>query len=678
MEVKELISHLNNTDECTWIEAKKGSAIDKSILETVNSFSNEPGLKGGYILLGVIQEEHSLFPSYVLTDIEDPDKLQLDLSSQCASMFNIPIRPEISVEMIDGKRVISIFVPELSEAQKPVYFKSEGLPRGAYRRIGSSDQRCTDDDLFVFYNNEDSFDSSIVQDSSLDDISEEAIELYRSLRGKVNAFAEELQYNDEDLLHSLGCIKKSRDQTYLTYAGLLLFGKRPAHRRLLPMVRVDYIRVPGNVWVEDPENRFVTTDMRGPLLEMVQRIFSQITDDLPKGFLLPEGELQAENIGLPSRVLREAIVNALIHRSYRENQPIQIIRYGNRLEIKNPGFSLKSEEFLGEPGSKNRNPYIAAVFHETNLAETKGSGIRSMRSLMIKAQLMPPNFESDHSRNQFTARLLLHHFLGVEDLKWLSTFKDFNLNENQKRALIFTKELGAIDNNSYRQLNTLDALHATHDLRDLRKKEILFQKGRAKGTYYIPGHNFSSNDVGNQLLDSAPVENRDITPVKDKHSTPVRKDHSAPVQNGDSTPVKSPDSDGFNHSAPVQKNHSAPVQKNYSTPLNDISESNAEPFDLNPKLDFGIKDALQQKINILGKRTVDTKSTEDIIKEICEKKYFTSSELAFILGKSEDYIKRKFLSPMISEKKLEYQFPEMKNHPKQAYKTVKDDSNVNT
>ena len=103
--------------------------------------------------------------------------------------------------------------------------------------------------------------------------------------------------------------------------------------------------------------------MRGPLIELVQRAFNSIADDLPKGFLLQENEIQAESVGLPVKVLREAIVNAFIHRTYRENQPIQIIRYGNRIGIKNPGFSLKPEDQLGDPGSKNRNPFIAAIFH---------------------------------------------------------------------------------------------------------------------------------------------------------------------------------------------------------------------------------------------------------------------------------------------------------------------------
>lgn len=77
---------------------------------------------------------------------------------------------------------------------------------------------------------------------------------------------------------------------------------------------------------------------------------------------------------------------------------------------------------------------------------------------MSQAKMMPPTFENDHGRNQFTARLLLHHFLGVEDIKWLALFDSYALNEDQKKALIFVKELGTIDNNGYRQLNTVDTL----------------------------------------------------------------------------------------------------------------------------------------------------------------------------------------------------------------------------
>jgi|JFJP01.1.fsa_nt_gi ATP-dependent DNA helicase RecG len=639
---KELIEKLNLSDEFTTIEAKKATNIHRSVLESVCAFANEPGLGGGNILLGVECEENSLFQSYVVCGVENTDKLQLDLSTQCAAMFNHPIRPEITVDNIGGKNVLNVFVPELHQSQKPVYFKADGLPRGAYRRIGSSDQRCTDDDLFVFYNKEDSLDSSTITDTSFNDISEEAVQLYRNLRSKVNPYAEELQYPDSELLQSLGCCKRDSDRWHLTYAGLLVFGKRQSHRRILPMVRVDYIRVPGNEWIADPENRFTTIDMRGSLIELVQRTFSAIADDLPKGFLLPEGEIQADSVGLPSRVLREAIVNAFIHRSYRENQPIQIIRYSNRLEIKNPGFSLKPEDQLGEPGSRNRNPFIAAIFHETNLAETKGSGIRTMRTLMEKAELMPPTFESDHGNNVFTIRLLLHHFLNEEDLKWLNSFNDYDLSDSQKRALIFLREVGAIDNATHRQLNGFEILKASSELRGLRDKDLILQKGKGRSTYYIP--NLEKHEWGGKFAG---------TPVQ-VVSAPVQ-DYSEPV---------------VDYSEPALK-LSEPVRMDLvnqfsllTKPVGDFTEPVGKP------LPNQLPDYLQQKLNRIGQRNNNKEDMKQLVLELCSWKNCSLSELAKIINRNEKHLLYNYVTPLKNEGKLEYTHPEMPNHPQQAYKTA--------
>lgn len=615
--LKELLDKLNTIDECTGIEAKKGSAIDKSIMETICAFSNEPGLDGGYVLMGVELDESMLFPYYTVSGIVNPDKLQLDLSTQCANNFNIAIRPEIEIEKTtNGKIALKAFISELPEALKPLYFKSQGLPRGAFRRIGSSDQRCTDDDMNIFYNKEDSLDNSIIKDTSIEDISEDALNLYRKLREKVNPLAEELSYNNEELLKSLGCLKRHNGSWVLTYTGLLVFGNKMALRRILPMVRVDYIRVPGNEWVQDPDNRFTTVDMRGPLIELVQRTFNSIADDLPKGFLLPENEVQAESVGLPVKVLREAIVNAFIHRTYRENQPIQIIRYGNRIEIKNPGFSLKPEDQLGEPGSRNRNPFIAAIFHETNLAETKGSGIRTMRKLMEQAEMVPPTFDSNHSDNQFTVRLLLHHFLSEEDITWLQTFNDFQLSDSQKRALIFIREVGAIDNSAYRQLNGCDTVKASGELRNMREWGILSQKGKGRATYYIPDLAFHNPELGISSLPDNP---------------------GALSDNPDTLP-----------------NNPGALSDNLELPVH-----------------------LQEIVSQLGRRTKD-KDMKEAILGLCSWKPFTMKQLAQILGRNEKYMYG-FITPLRESGQLTYTIPDMPNHPEQAYRTVEssDKSNKN-
>ena len=638
--IKDLMERLNATDESTNIEAKRGGAIHKSILETVCAYSNEPGLEGGYILLGVERDESTLFPEYTVTGITDSDKLQLDLSTQCASMFNLPVRPDVIVEKLDnGKLVMKIFIHELPAAQKPLYFKSEGLPQGAYRRISSSDQRCTDDDLYVFYNREDSLDSSIIKDTSINDISEEAINLYRKLREKVNPLAEELSYDDNELLQALGCIKQEGANWFLTYTGLLVFGKRTSLRRLLPMVRVDYIRVPGNEWVQDPEDRFTTIDMRGPLIELVQRTFNSIADDLPKGFLLQENEVQAESVGLPSKVLREAIVNAFIHRTYRENQPIQIIRYGNRIEIKNPGFSLKPEEQLGEPGSKNRNPFIAAIFHETNLAETKGSGIRTMRRLMEQVNMVPPTFESDHSANLFTTRLLLHHLLSEEDIKWLKLFQEFGLSDQQKRALIFVREVGAVDNQTYRQINGCDILKASGELRQMRDLKILLQKGKGRATYYIPHSIFLDTKALPAAKNDELASKPDNLPGK-PDNLPGKPDNL--LGKPDNLPGKPDNLPGKPDNLP------------------------GKPDNLNTG---ELPAYLIEIIDDLG-RKASNEAMNNAILQLCSWKELTIRQLANILKRNDKYMFG-IITPLRESGQLEYTIPDMPNHPEQAYKTAK-------
>jgi len=64
----------------------------------------------------------------------------------------------------------------------------------------------------------------------------------------------------------------------------------------MPMMRVDYIRVPGTQWVQDPDNRFHTIDMRGSLLQLSYRAIDAVNADLPRGFVLEDNQVQAQNV----------------------------------------------------------------------------------------------------------------------------------------------------------------------------------------------------------------------------------------------------------------------------------------------------------------------------------------------------------------------------------------------
>ncbi len=602
---EDLLQELCALDESHRIEAKRASRIDRSVMETVCAFSNEPGLGGGYLLLGVARDPQDLFSNaYMVEGIEHPDQLQSDLASQWASVFNRPVRPRVSVEQLSGKAVIVVYVPEAAATDKPVYLTNLGLPRGAFRRVGSTDQEGSDDDLIALYagHQTDTFDGAMPQDADLSDIDPAALDDYRQQRRQINPDAEELTWSNEDLLRALGCALRDNGQLKPTVAAILLFGTNMALRRCFPMMRIDYIRVPGRQWVENPDHRFDTLEIRAPLFTAIRRATNTVRDELLQSFSLPEGDLAREDESiLPLRVIREAVVNAVMHRNYRIHGAIQIIRYANRLEIRNPGHSIKAEEQLGEPGSETRKPRIAAVLHEVNIAETKGSGIRAMRELMLANDLLPPTFESSRRPDQFVATFLFHHFLGPEDLTWLRRLTFEPLSDEEARALVFVRELGAIDNAAYRAINRTDTLNASAHLRRLRSLDLLAMKGGGSRTYYEPGPAFVASLPPSQADTHQPAGNR--------------------------------------HQPDPNRHH----------PLATIPE------------------ALRVRIPAPGSKP-RREVLRTLIQDLCRWRALSARELAAILGRREHKpLVRDHLSPMVAEGLLAYTIPEMENHPDQRY-----------
>ncbi len=238
--IVDLINELNRTDESEKLEAKLCSELGNSFFETVCAFSNEPELGGGTILLGIEAEENVLFPLYRPEGVQDVNKILNDISTGTSSKFNTPIRVRIDQEEIDGNVVVRVVVAEAPQSAKPIYFSKRGLPSGAYRRIGSSDIRCTADDLHVFFaaRSTDSYDKAVLEDTTFNDVDHDAVNEYRLSREAANPDAEDLEWNDVELLHSLGCVKNAQGEYRLTVGGLVLFGKTQALRRTFPTFRL--------------------------------------------------------------------------------------------------------------------------------------------------------------------------------------------------------------------------------------------------------------------------------------------------------------------------------------------------------------------------------------------------------------------------------------------------------
>jgi ATP-dependent DNA helicase RecG len=111
----------------------------------------------------------------------------------------------------------------------------------------------------------------------------------------------------------------------------------------------------------------------------------------------------------PLEAVREAILNALIHRDYSihtEGMPIQLLMFKDRLVIRNPGglYGRIKLDQLGIIQPDTRNPVIATMMEDLGLTENRYSGIPTIRKEMQNSGLMQPIF--DDSRNNFTIKLL--------------------------------------------------------------------------------------------------------------------------------------------------------------------------------------------------------------------------------------------------------------------------------
>lgn len=195
--------------------------------------------------------------------------------------------------------------------------------------------------------------------------------------------------------------------------------------------------------------------------------------------------------------------------------------------------------------------------------------------------------------------------------------------------------MGAISNQDYRQLNGVDTLAASAALRGLRDEGLLHSKGRGNGTYYVLGEKASRLRV------------RVSSP--DMEKVPLLSSTAAGTGPGDKeiTPGISPGDKGV-----------APGTSPEGKELNAIPKGFPE-----------LPEKLRLQILELGERTPNPEEFKEIIKELCSLAPLKKPELANILNRTADHLRKQYLSKMIQSKELAYLYPNQPAHPQQAYKT---------
>ena len=131
----------------------------------------------------------------------------------------------------------------------------------------------------------------------------------------------------------------------------------------------------------------------GPLWEQIDEAFQFVLRNIHLGATIV-GIYRQDVYEIPLDVIRELIVNAMVHRSYLDHGTIQVAVYDNRLEITSPGKLPMGQtmERMKEGYSKIRNEALAHAFAYMNLIEHWGSGIPRIIDKVKAAGLREPEF----------------------------------------------------------------------------------------------------------------------------------------------------------------------------------------------------------------------------------------------------------------------------------------------
>ena len=490
---------MDRKEALDWIKAVQGERFEGSevevkaarhglprrLYEALSAFANHTG--GGMIILG-LDETHD----FAAVGVGDPQRTLSNLIDQ-ASRMEPPLRLAPTVVRVEGNPVIVFEVPECDYRRKPCYYGPAGMNSGAYIRVGNSNRRMTDYEIFTYVSSRGQpvYDREPVRSTTLEDLSRESLGAYlaRVKREKPRLW-ERLRLDEKpfsEQLCALNIAVQTREASYPTLAGLLVFGLWP--QRYFPSLTITFVRYYGaDSSTKGPRGeRFLDNrKFEGRLDEMVNGAVQRVVANMRHGTLI-EGIFHRTLLEYPEEAVREVIINAVAHRDYSslaQGSPVRIEMYTDRLLVVTPGgLHGPVNEGNLEIELATRNQLLMRLLEETRLVENRGSGIPMMITSMREAHLEPPQFHD--TRASFRVIFKNHTLLDPEAVTWLNQFAGYPLTDAQRMAMVYLRTNPRMTNSDYRRLNNTTTVDATRELRELVDLRLIEMRGTRRWAYYI-------------------------------------------------------------------------------------------------------------------------------------------------------------------------------------------------
>jgi ATP-dependent DNA helicase RecG len=477
--------------ETNTVELKLASPRPNEMAERLCGMANA---QGGFIIIGI--EDATLRAVGVP---QNRLALTIDVILRAARQIQPTLLlepPEPEIYSLDGKQVVVARVPPNNG---PLY-QASGV---CWIRRGTYTLPLSVPEMIELVNNRGltRWELQPARKAAMNDIDQKKVEHYlshRSSRSHQDGRFDAL----EEVLMGMDCATiVANGQMVPTNAGILFFGSDPQLH--IPQSEVVCVLFGDEHGVGGYLDRKIIT---GTVQELIDETEVFLKKHIAVGGRI-EGWKRVDYPEYAIEALREAVVNAVIHRDYtRIGESIRVFYYTDRIEIHNPGLLLPgiTVEQLerGEAPSRLRNQVLANLLRDVpGYMERIGSGVKLMLRETRRLGLPAPQFREMSEvvvtfRKALTSPALQAGRDSPKEHEAQPTlFDDMPLlgnaplisSEEERRqvlAMRYVQEHGVITNREYRALTGVSENTALRDLEELVAKGILKKTGKTRGREY--------------------------------------------------------------------------------------------------------------------------------------------------------------------------------------------------
>lgn len=364
------------------LDFKRDLSSPKGLLKTLVAFANTAG---GKLIIGVEDKTRQVIG--VDFPLDDEERL----CSLIADSISPRLVPNVEMTTVNNRTLLIVEV--FPSNSRPHFLRAEGLENGVYVRLGSTNRQADRELIGELRRSAEgvSFDEMPLPELSADDL---------DLKAARRAFAGKRELDEHELI-TLKLLRSEQGGLVPTKGAMILFGRERTFH--FPDAWVQCGRFIG----QNKADIFDHIELDEPLPQAVESIMLFLKKHAMRG--ADFSEIQRKDIwSIPLSVLREVVINALVHTDYSQRgAPIRIAFFDDRIEVENPGILLPGMtiEDMKSGVSKIRNPVIARVFRELKLIEQWGSGVRNILHQSREMGLPEPLVQEIGMRLRFTVFL---------------------------------------------------------------------------------------------------------------------------------------------------------------------------------------------------------------------------------------------------------------------------------